>query len=103
MIIKFNNPYLSKLYSNEVGKGKPVFSLEVVKKFKQKILLLSQLENTKILREFKSLHFESLKGEKKGLHSIRINKQYRLEFKNEKDRVSIIEIILIEELSKHYE
>ncbi len=40
---------------------------------------------------------------KKGLYSIRVNKQYRLEFIIEKDIVKLVEVVLIEELSKHYE
>ena len=103
MLVRFKDTYLKKLYADEPVKGKPVYSSEVVEKFKERVLLLEQLDNTRRLRDFKSLHFEALKGEKKGLHSIRVNKQYRLEFKIEKDIIEVVEVILIEELSKHYE
>ena len=103
MTVKFNNDYLRNLYAAEPLKGKPLYSKEVVSKFQERVLLMEQLENTKKLREFKSLHFEALKGDKKGLYSIRLNKQYRIEFKIENEEISLLEIILIEELSKHYE
>jgi plasmid maintenance system killer protein len=51
----------------------------------------------------KGLHFEALKGEKKGLYLVRVNKQYRLEFKIENDVIKLVEIILIENLSKRHE
>lgn len=103
MIVKFKNDYLRKLYADEPVKGKPLYNQDVIKKFQEKILLMEQFKSTKQLREFKSLHFEALRGDKKGLFSIRINRQYRLEFRIEKDYLQLEEIILIEELSKHYE
>lgn len=103
MEIKFNDAYLEKLFLNRPVKGKPLYSNEVITKFKKKILLIQQTENTVKLRNFKSLHFEALKGNKKGLYSIRVDKQYRLEFKIDNNSITLVEIILIEELSKHYE
>jgi toxin HigB-1 len=103
MFVKFNNAYLKRLYEEEHLKGKPVYSTEVVEKYRERILLLEQVESTKELRNYKSLHFEALKGNKKGLYSIRINKQYRLEFEIEKDVLTLLEVVLIDELSKHYE
>ncbi len=97
MIVKLKNDYLRKLYADEPVKGKPLYNKEVVKKFQERILLMELVESTKGLGEFKSLHFEALQGDKKGLFSIRINKQYRLEFSIENDSIQVEEIILIEE------
>ncbi len=72
MIVKLKNDYLRKLYADEPVKGKPLYNKEVVKKFQERILLLELVENTKKLREYKSLHFEALQGNRKGLFSIRI-------------------------------
>jgi len=102
MQIKFNNIHLRKLYEGEVV-GKPLYSTGVVIKFKQKVKLLEMVESSKTLRNYKSLHFEALKGNKKGLHSIRIDKQYRLEFKLLNDIITNLEIVYIEELSNHYQ
>ena len=49
------------------------------------------------------MNFEALKGIKKGLFSVRVNKQYRLEFKLDDDKITLTEIVFIEQLSKHYE
>ncbi|HEX8331720.1 MAG TPA: type II toxin-antitoxin system RelE/ParE family toxin [Segetibacter sp.] len=103
MTVKFNNDYLEKLYSNQPVKGKPVFSSEIIIQFKKIILRIKAADSTIVLRQQRGLHFEALKGNKKGLYSIRINKQYRLEFKIENDIITLVEIILIEDLSKHYE
>ena len=103
MLIKFNNAYLKKLYSNELLKGKPIYNKEVITQFKKTVLKFEQAENTVQLKQFRSLHFEALKGDKKGLYSVRVNKQYRLEFEIENDIINISEIIIIEDLSKHYE
>jgi plasmid maintenance system killer protein len=43
-----------------------------------------------------------LKGDKKGLYSIRVDIKYRLEFYIEKDEVKLSEIVLIDNLSNHY-
>ncbi|MDI9365954.1 MAG: type II toxin-antitoxin system RelE/ParE family toxin [Flavobacterium sp.] len=103
MKVTFNDAYLEKLYRNQPVKGKPVFSEEVIKQFKKTILKIVDADSTQELRQQKGLHFEALKGNKKGLYSIRVNKQYRLEFTIENDVITLLEIILIEHLSKHYE
>ncbi len=83
-------------------KGKPLYSKEIIDMYRKKLLIMSVAINSNALRLTKSLHFEALKGDKKGLYSIRVNKQYRLEFKIEKDLITLVEIVLIENLSNHY-
>ena len=103
MEVKFKDSYLANLYSNQSIKGKPVYSNEVITKFKKVVNLISETENSVKLRSYKGLHFEALKGDKKGIYSVRIDKQYRLEFKIENNLITLAEIVLIEDLSKHYE
>lgn len=103
MEIRFNNVYLKKRYSNEVVKGKPIYNAEVVIQFKKTVLRLEQADNTTQLRQFSSLNFEALKGNNKGLYSVKVNKQYRLEFEIENDTINLSEILLVEDLSKHYQ
>jgi proteic killer suppression protein len=102
MIVKFNNSYLEKLYEGLPVK-KLVYSKEIVIQFKKTVLLLKQVANSAQLKQFRGLNFEALKGDKKGLYSVRVNKQYRLEFEIENDNITLVEIILVEDLSKHYE
>jgi toxin HigB-1 len=94
MEIKFNNAYLEKLYSNKVIKGKPIYNIDIITRFKKTVLKLEQAENSTQLLQIKSLNFEALKGNIKELFSVRVNKQYRLEFKIENDSIQLIEIIL---------
>lgn len=100
MIVKFEDDYLEKLYAGDPVKGKPRYNEGVIKKFKKCVLILSAVGSSSELAQFNSLHFEALKGDKTGLFSIRVDLGYRLEFRLTKD---IIEIVHIEQLSKHYE
>ncbi|MCH8317641.1 MAG: type II toxin-antitoxin system RelE/ParE family toxin [Bacteroidetes bacterium] len=57
------------------------------------------------VRQHKGLHFEKLKGDRKGEYSIKLNKQYRLIFEQIKseEQKAIMTVLLINEISKHYE
>jgi proteic killer suppression protein len=102
MIVKFNNPYLEKLFDDKPIK-KFIYSKEIIVQFKKTVLRLKQVENSQQLKQFRGLNFEALKGDKKGLYSVRVNQQYRLEFTLENDSITLVEVVLIEDLSKHYE
>ena len=59
--------------------------------------------DTLALLKFNSLNYEKLKGDKKGLSSVRINNQYRIEFEEiAEENQNIITICKISELSNHY-
>ena len=102
MEVHFNNGYLEKLYAGLQVSGKPRYPDEIVEKFRKRVVLLINIENTEQLRNFRGLNFEALKGDKKGLYSIRVDLKYRLAFSIEKDKILVHEIILIENLSNHY-
>ncbi len=102
MVVQFKNAYLEKLYIGLPVSGKPRYSDGVIEKFRKRILILSNVESAVRLRQFKSLHFEALKGDKRGLYSIRVDHKYRLEFAIEINKITLLEIVLIKELSNHY-
>lgn len=102
MEVYFNNSNLEKLYEGLPLSGKLRYNKEVIEKFRIKVELLKNAENTNELRAIRSLNFEALKGDKKGLYSIRVDLKYRLEFTIEKNRIQLSEIIFIEDLSNHY-
>ena len=55
------------------------------------------------LMQYNSLNYEKLTGEKKGLSSVRVNDQYRIEFEeNMKDGETVATICNITDLSNHY-
>lgn len=103
MEVRFKDNKLEKLFLtplNEI-KGKQPFPVEVIKQFKKKIPLLIAISKLDELRAFKGLNFEFLKGDRKGECSIRLNDQYRLIF--EQVAENEIKVILVNEISKHYE
>ena len=102
MIIKFKNDYLEKLAINEV-KGKPKYDAEVILKYKKTLKILQTMPNTIELRQLRSLNFEALRGDFKGLFSVRVDYRYRLIFSIEKDLITITEIIIIKDLNNHYQ
>jgi toxin HigB-1 len=102
MLVKFQNDYLEKLFTGKPVKGKPKYSEGVISKFKKCVLILKNVENSVELSKFRGLNFEALKGDKKGLFSIRVDNSYRLEFSLENDMILLTEIAIIEELSNHY-
>ena len=81
--------------------GKHPFSKGIIKQFKKKVQLLGSISKLEQLKQFRGLNFEYLKAERKGACSIRLNDQYRLIFEVKEN--GEIEIILIKEISKHYE
>lgn len=106
MNVKFKTYYLQELYEYGTGVGrKPEFSVGVIKQYKRKIDILIEINNISKLRQHKGLHFEKLKGDRKGEYSIMLNKQYRLIFEQIKsdEQKIIINLLLINEISKHYE
>ena len=102
MIVKFENEYLERLFTGVALKRKPKFNDAVIKKFKKTILILKNAESSIELSKFRGLNFETLKGSKKDLYSVRVDYGHRLEFKLEKDIIQLTEIAIIEELSNHY-
>jgi proteic killer suppression protein len=104
MIVTFEKEYLRDLY--ETGKSddkKHRFQPEIVHKYKHCINLMRRVPDTNALAKYNGLNFENLKGDKAGLSSIRVNKQYRIEFTVTDNGVeSVANVCNILELSNHY-
>jgi proteic killer suppression protein len=96
MVVIFENEYLEKLFTGDPLKGKPKFNDEVIKKFKKTVLMLKNVDSSNELSKFRGLNFEALKGNKKGLFSVRIDYSYMLEFKLENDFIQLTEIAIID-------
>lgn len=103
MIVKFNNDYLLKLFLGKLIKSKPKFSKQVITNFMEAIETLKSVQDVSELKKIRSLNFESLKGKLKGYYSIRIDRSYRLILSVEKDLVQIQDILVVEELTNHYQ
>ena len=74
-----------------------------ISKYVKVVNLMKQQENVLGLTRFGSLHYEKLHGDKEGLSSVRVNDQYRIEFKESLEEGKQISTICnITELSNHY-
>ena len=105
MNVEFEKDYLADLY--EKGKTtdkKHRFQPNIVKGYLKCVKVLMSISRMEDLFTFQSLNYEKLKGDKKGISSLRINDQYRLEFReipSQSDQ-SIIEICSIVDITNHY-
>lgn len=104
MEIIFDKKYLEELYlKGKTSDKKHRFQPQVIAKYRKTIDLLESLSGTEDLYRFHSLNYEVLKGDKQGIESVRVNDQYRIEFKTTKIMSEIIVTLCnIQELSNHY-
>lgn len=104
MEITFKKDYLRELF--ETGKTtdkKHRFQPHVINKYRKTIDILESVTGIEDLYKYNSLNYEVLKGDKKGLESVRVNDQYRIEFTtNIVVSETAITICNIIELSNHY-
>ena len=104
MIVTFEKEYLLELYV----KGKAIdkkhrFQPDVVVKYVERIKTLQKAHRIEDLFTINSLNYEVLKGDKQGISSIRVNKQYCIEFEVKNSDVGpIVTICNILDLSNHY-
>ena len=104
MEIKFEKKYLSELYySGKCNDKKHRYQPQIVKRYIRCIDLLESALSEDELYKYNSLHYEVLQGEKKGISSIRVRDQYRIEFfVTHLENEILISICNILELSNHY-
>lgn len=104
MVIKFDKEYLSELYTNGCCKEKKYrFQPQVIRNYVRRIVTLAEAPNIEALYPLHSLNYEVLVGDKKGISSIRIDRQYRLEFLvSMESNEPIITICTILDITNHY-
>jgi proteic killer suppression protein len=104
IIVTFEERYLQELY--ETGKTtdkKHRFQPEIVRKYQYCIRYLLGASDIETLYFVNALNYEVLKGDKAGISSIRVNKQYRIEFTVKDNGIEpLITVCNILELSNHY-
>ncbi len=105
MEIEFEEDYLREIYENgKASNKKHRYQPQVVKQYIKAINTIRPLNKIEDLFPFKSLNYEKLTGDKKGLEAIKVNDQYRIEFVSriEGENPNSITICSITELSNHY-
>ena len=101
MEITFEKDYLRELFYDGVASDKQHrYQPEIVKKYVRVVNILDSVDKPVDLFRYRSLHYEKLVGDKAGLESVRVNDQYRIEFKTSAE--GNITICSITELSNHY-
>ncbi|MDR0892978.1 MAG: type II toxin-antitoxin system RelE/ParE family toxin [Mediterranea sp.] len=104
MRVVFEKRYLLELYqSGKTSDKKHRFQSEVIKGYAKAIYRLEKAKALEDLYLYNSLNYEVLRGDREGVHSIRANLQYRVEFTvtviGDEEVTTICNII---ELSNHY-
>ncbi|WP_293894427.1 type II toxin-antitoxin system RelE/ParE family toxin [Flavobacterium sp.] len=106
MEIKFVKEYLKHLYEGNANPYKEYKSNpQLVKQYINTINKLKAITKIEQLYQLKSLHYEKKEGNLKGVSAVYVNMQYRILFTEVASTSGdpTIDIIEIEELSKHYE
>ena len=102
MIVVFTQDYLSELYEKgSTSDKKHRFQPNVVRGYQKGINYLKVVNKIEDLFPIKSLNYEVLTGDKKGISSIRANDKYRIELIVDKEN-EMITVCNILELSNHY-
>ena len=113
MEIVFDKQYLEELYlTGKTSDKKHRYQPHIIAKYRKTIDLLEYavketgakiVGRVEDLYRYHSLNYEVLVGDKAGLESVRVNDQYRIEFKTTQVMSEIvITVCNVIELSNHY-
>ena len=104
MFVEFDKEYLRELFEQGRTSDKQHrYQPEVVRGYQKAVASLKRAINVEMLYRLHSLNYEVLKGDKKGISSVRINRQYRLEFTvREVVNEQIITVCRLLDISNHY-
>jgi len=105
MKVEFEKKYLQELYyAGKATDKKHRFQPQVVDGYLKCVRALVKAVCLEDLYLIKSLNYKRLTGKKKGLSSLRINIQYRLEFREiqKPNNMLEIEICSLTDITNHY-
>jgi len=96
MRIEYADDHLARICTGEAHKlGLPI---TVIRAAQRKLVLLEQSPDERTLRNWKSLNYKKLSGDREGQRSIRVNDQYRIVFELlEDERPPAIRILEIDD------
>lgn len=104
MTVTFEEEYLRELFERgKTGDKEHRYQPDIVRRYQKCVKFLKAAPSIEKLAAINSLNYEELKGDKKGISSIRVNNKYRVEFTvRESIEEPIITVCNIIELSNHY-
>jgi len=83
MDVEFADKTLATIESDDPSPTR--LPVPVIKSARRKLVQLRAATDDRTLRNLKSLHYEKLKGDRKGQRSIRVNEKYRIVFTLDND------------------
>ena len=99
MDVIFSDKKLELIETDQAHETK--LPVAIIKSCRQKFVYLRSAHDERDLRNWKSLHYEKLQGDREGQRSVRINDKWRIVFELDKDTDPTKIIILAVE--NHYE
>lgn len=104
MKVVYGKMYLKELHlTGRSNEKKYWFQPHVIKRYIKVVNIMIETKDIGDLSRINSLRYEKLKGDKKGLSSVRVSDKYRLEFGEiESDGEIYASIYRLTELSNHY-
>jgi proteic killer suppression protein len=78
MEVEFRDPSLALIETNRAAETK--LPLSVVNSARRKLIVIRAAPDERTLRNWKSLHYEKLAGDRGGARSIRLNDKWRMVF-----------------------
>lgn len=99
MKIEFRDAKLALILTDRAAETGLPFA--VIKSCREKLIFLEDAPSERTIRNWRSLHYEKLKGNRQGERSIRLNKKWRLVFEldGSGERIKIL-VVAVE---NHYE
>lgn len=96
MRIVFADEELALIETDRAGETR--LGVAIIKSARRKLTVLRAAIDDRSLRNWKSLHYEKMRGDREGQRSIRLNDQYRLVFElDEETEPQTITILQIED------
>jgi proteic killer suppression protein len=78
MNIEFRNRHLALIETDDAARAR--LPAAVINSCRRKLAVLRAAPDERTLRNWKSLHYEKLEGDRAGQRSIRLNSQWRMVF-----------------------
>jgi proteic killer suppression protein len=98
VIVKFKTRQLKACFQ-EYRKANQAFGDQVARRYIQRINIIQQTRSIDELTLLPGLHCHALKGNRKGQYAVNLTGFYRVIFRLTGNQ---LEIVMIEEVSKHY-
>jgi proteic killer suppression protein len=92
MRVVFADDELARIETDQAGETR--LGVAVIKSARRKLTILRAAVDDRSLRNWKSLHYEKLKGDREGQRSIRLNDQFRMVFELDEDTEPLTVTIL---------